>query len=113
MTDTKFTRGPWEMQTPMGDNAPWIVRSGLQCYEWEPIATLGDVFKDLKPNSAAQKRILADAHLIAAGPTMYDALLEAECAVDQLCHGQHPENQCWVTLANIRTALSAARGDAS
>lgn len=64
------TPGPWEVQTPMGDNAPWIVRAGLQSYEWEPIATLGDEFV----TNTAQKRIMADANLMGASQALYDAL---------------------------------------
>lgn len=40
------------------------------------------------------------------------ALASAECAVDQLCTGQDPANECWNTLRAIRSALAKARGEA-
>ena len=43
---------------------------------------------------------------------MLDALLSAEGAVEQLCQGQIPENECWNTLRSIRTAIAKARGEA-
>ena len=39
---------------------------------------------------------------------MLAALREAESAVLELCNGQDPANQCWVTLANIRRAIRLA-----
>lgn len=54
---------------------------------------------------------MANAHLIAAAPDMYDALIQAELASRELCEGQDPENQCWVTLEDIRAALRKARGE--
>lgn len=53
-------------------------------------------------------RNIADAPLIAAAPTMLAALRSAECAVTELCQGQDPANECWVTLHAIRTALIEA-----
>ncbi len=39
---------------------------------------------------------------------MVAALRSAELAVEQLCEGQDPANQCWVTLEEIRSAIVAA-----
>lgn len=61
MTQGKHTPGPWEVQTPMGDGAPWIVQSGKQAYEWEAIAALGDCLEDLNPRSVAARTIAANA----------------------------------------------------
>jgi len=33
-------------------------------------------------------------------------------ASEELCQGQDPANECWVTLATIRAALAKARGEA-
>jgi hypothetical protein len=97
----------------MGDNAPWIVRSGLQSYEWEPIATLGDAFKDLKPNSAAQKRILADAELMAASPALYEALDGLKDILDR-AESNASGNMEWEYVSRrinaARAALALARG---
>ena len=54
----------------------------------------------------------ANGHLIAAAPDMYAALLVAELASEELCQGQDPANECWVTLATIRAAIAKARGEA-
>lgn len=53
----------------------------------------------------------ANARLISAAPEMYDALLSARVAVRELCEGQHPENECWETLARIDAALAKAGAD--
>lgn len=52
----------------------------------------------------------ANGRLMAASKKMYEALLAAELAVAQLCEGQDPANECWVTLSNIREAIAAAGG---
>lgn len=39
---------------------------------------------------------------------MREALLSAEIAVAELCQGQDPANQCWVTLQEVRDAIRAA-----
>ena len=41
---------------------------------------------------------------------MLQTLRVAECAVEQFCNGQDPENQCWVTLSEIRAAIAKATG---
>ena len=38
---------------------------------------------------------------------MADALASAEIAVEELCQGQDPANECWVTLAAIIAARVA------
>lgn len=58
------------------------------------------------------EELTANAHLIAAAPELYAALLVAELASEELCQGQDPANECWVTLATIRAALAKARGEA-
>jgi len=60
----------------------------------------------------ADEELVANAHLLFAAPDMYAALLVAELASEELCQGQDPANECWVTLATIRAALAKARGEA-
>lgn len=52
---------------------------------------------------------LPDARLIAAAPDLLAALWRAEDAVEQLCIGQDPANECWNVLTQIRAALSKAQ----
>lgn len=37
------------------------------------------------------------------------ALREAECCLEQMCIGQHPENECWNVLTNVRRAINEMR----
>ncbi len=107
--------GPWEVETPMGDSSPWIVESGKQAFEWEPIATLGDCLEnDLPPRSAAQRRIEANARLIAAAPCILaalEALLERYTQLVNCgdCGNWNPETEDDVIAA--RAAISKAKGD--
>lgn len=58
----------------------------------------------------ARKQQEANARLIAAAPQMLAALISSEIASAELCQGQDPENQCWVTLGEIRAAIAKASG---
>lgn len=53
-----------------------------------------------------------DARMLAAAPDMYDALLAAELAVEELCRGQDPANECWNVLRRIQGARAKAEGRA-
>ena len=55
---------------------------------------------------------VANLHLFAASWDLLEALRGASCAVEQLCLGQDPANQCWTTLAEIRAAIAKAEGGA-
>lgn len=57
------------------------------------------------PVLVVELRAIADSH-----DAMLAALLQAEIAVEQLCHGQDPANQCWYTLAQIGVAIRKAGG---
>ncbi|TIN82200.1 hypothetical protein [Mesorhizobium sp.] len=52
--------------------------------------------------------IVAPANDIAS--VMLSALKSAEIATQELCYGQDPANQCWVTLQEIRDAIAKAEG---
>ena len=49
------------------------------------------------------------ARLVAAAPDMLAALMSAECAAQELCNGQDKANECWNTLATIRSAIAKAK----
>ncbi|RWN78049.1 MAG: hypothetical protein EOS02_09825 [Mesorhizobium sp.] len=44
--------------------------------------------------------------LAAAVPDLLAALKSAEGAVEELCIEQHPDNQCWVVLKEVRAAIA-------
>lgn len=50
------------------------------------------------------------ARLRAGRGDMLAALLSAEMACAELCQGQDPGNQCWITLAEVRAAIAKAEG---
>jgi hypothetical protein len=50
----------------------------------------------------------ADAALISAAPTMFDALKSAEIAVMEHCEGQDTANECYTILRIIRAAIRKA-----
>lgn len=103
MSDTKFTPGPW--------------REGRS---FEAIVADADTGHDDEKTLAAYgghlvcESVRSDANraLILAAPDLYAALLVAELASEELCQGQDPANECWVTLATIRSALAKAQGEA-
>jgi hypothetical protein len=94
----KHTPGPWRLVDDPEEGKP------AQCIRtkaWD-IATAWGGY------SAAE----ADARLIAAAPDPLAALLVAELASEELCQGQDPANECWITLATIRAAIAKAKGGA-
>ncbi len=99
MSEVIFTKGPWTRD----DNDGYSINR---------------IFADTRGHHAIAEVIgddaetEANAHLIAAAPDLYAALLVAELASEELCQGQDPANECWVTLATIRAALAKARGEA-
>ena len=105
MSDTKFTPGPWSCTkaAPSGDRGIYAAGTGIFAEAYADIRRAGE-------NNAAEAE--ANAHLIAAAPDLYAALLVAELASEELCQGQDPANECWVTLATIRSALAKAQGEA-
>ncbi len=62
-----YTSGPWDVETPMGDESPWIVQAGKPTHEWRCIAMLdGDDIPMLEME--------ANCRLIAAAPDLLVAL---------------------------------------
>lgn len=43
-----------------------------------------------------------------AAPQMFDALLAAQLGLTELCHDQHPDNECWNILRQVTDAITAA-----
>jgi hypothetical protein len=78
MTPTaQFTPGPWSVQDPLGPEQLSIV-AGDAPATWVDIAQIGvDPLEDYSP-TAAQAH--ANAHLIAAAPALYEALLDLATA---------------------------------
>nr|WP_313010796.1 hypothetical protein [Brucella intermedia] len=72
MAETKYTKGPWDWETPLGDDCYSIVQAGLKSYEWQFIAHVhvGIPAEGMMPRQEA----LANARLIAAAPDLYEAL---------------------------------------
>lgn len=62
------------------------------------------------PTCHTPEAYLEKARLMASAPMMLDALNSAEHAVAELCQGQDPANECWNTLAAVRSAILKARG---
>jgi hypothetical protein len=104
MAEAKFTPGPWEVSRPISPEHPWI---DAAC-NLTPSPNGDDYYMSVSGICNA-----ADASLITAAPDLYEALETAELGIQELCNGQHPENECWNTLKTVRAALAKARGDAN
>lgn len=67
----KFTPGPRAVETPMGDDNPWIVEDGKEVYDWRCLAIVpwGKLECDV-PRPEAE----ANACLIRAAPDLYEAV---------------------------------------
>lgn len=117
---TKHTPGPWCIETPMGEDTPWIVEAGKQSYEWHCIAMVpvSQDNEDDLPVPVAK----ANARLIAAAPEML-AALKAILAGDEASIAEleklgfnynstaSPENRRLTDLA--RVAIAKAEGRSS
>ncbi|WAX23109.1 hypothetical protein pA_gene0068 [Vibrio phage 13VT501A] len=92
--ETKFTKGQWACEMPLGSNGFWYVDKKSTQIKSGAICTL---YGDNAQN---------DAHLIAAAPEMYEAL---EDAADLLFQSQ--EKECREHGKEIRALLARARGE--
>ena len=106
MSDTKFTPGPWVVEPVNHDNDGGTLVRLTDYPNPNCVANVWGTESARTPNAEG----IANAHLIAAAPDLYAALLVAELASEELCQGQDPANECWVTLATVRAALAKARG---
>jgi hypothetical protein len=86
MPERKWTQGPWEF-IPRG-NEPEICIKGN--------AIFGHICY------VGSQNFIADAHLIAAAPDLYEALEAAECFCD---------NNGIINGVNVRAILAKARGE--
>ncbi len=72
----------------------------LDAWNWDDImadGALPDVYEASRRAHASESRLI-------------EALKAAELGIEELCHGQHPDNECWNTLRTVRAALSQATG---
>lgn len=110
LAETMHTAGPWVVETPMGDECPWIVEAGKQPWERRCIAQVpaedpvNDEDKDPVAPISIQEA-MANARLIAAAPAMLKALEEIERCIHPSVGG---------ALGAIRkhalAAIAAAKG---
>lgn len=87
-------------------NEPWEAQ-----IDWAPDFPRGSHVFDSHGNEIATNVDGFQATLIAAAPDMYNTLLYAKIAVRQLCEGQDPDRQCWVTYRAICGAIKKAKGE--
>lgn len=83
MNKVSHTPGPWSIETPMGDEVPWIVEADKPTHEWHCIAMVpcnGDEDEDALPLAEAE----ANLRLIASAPELYRAVKLLLSAVDHL-----------------------------
>lgn len=75
---TKHTPGPWTIETPMGEETPWIVEAGKQSYEWRCIAIVPVKPEDEDDLLVPEAR--ANLRLISAAPDLLAAILNSDDA---------------------------------
>lgn len=73
----KHTPGPWTIETPMGDENPWIVEAGKQAYEFRCIAII-PCERDGDEIPIPEAR--ANAALMVAAPDLLAAAMKLEAA---------------------------------
>ena len=101
MTETKFTQGPWKAQfdatgTPIG---VWAGDEDSGHYVCPP--------NDMNPEDTNP----SDLHLIAAAPSLYEALRQLERAFAVGAEGYRAVADRQDALRSARAALRAARGE--
>lgn len=121
MGEPKFTKGPWDADfdtepgrdIPVRVNLPcingvnaWFQVGSAFCFEISEIEYTDGVLHD--------DAVVANAHLIAAAPYLYDMLVQARACI-AYCRRTHPDvqNGDGVPIeALIDAALAKARGEA-
>ena len=114
---SKHTPGPWTLhEEPARTFSDGSVDHGgfrVDAPNVEQLAYLWNASHrwgpDPQPFGASEAH--ANARLIHAAPDMLAALRDAERAVDELCVGQSPENECCLILGRIRAAIAKAEGE--
>jgi hypothetical protein len=103
----KHTPGPWTIETPMGDDLPWLVQADKPTYEWRCIAQLS-LEEDV--DDIPRDEALWNLHLMSAAPEMYKALCDwlsmAETAIRD--YGVTPSRKEQAVLAQAREAIAKA-----
>lgn len=86
---------------------------------WEPLIARWESFgwKVVEVNGKARWQDFASSRPTADSPeyhqafdAMLAALKTAEVVAEELCQGQDPANQCWVSLQEIKDAIAKAEG---
>lgn len=97
MSEAKWTRGPWSVDRDFDE------------FAWSESHAIGDQDGGQVAHTTrgyGEEQQLATAHLIAAAPELYEALVEAEKALRDPMGPYKP-------MHKITLALSKARGDQS
>jgi hypothetical protein len=109
MSDTKFTKGPWDWSSMEGKGGKLWGRAGNLVFDYGSYD--GMWFATYEPETDA-----ANAALISAAPDMFDALEDAIAAMTAETIGTTRMDdpawyaQLWAATAKARAALAKARG---
>lgn len=95
MTEAKFTKGPWHYE---------VISDTVEAGQHTTVCNM-----DIGCNQDENEENIANAHLIAAAPDLYEALyrLTRDCEIAGL--QEQAGFDCWISMAN--TALAKARGE--
>ncbi|MBN8979434.1 MAG: hypothetical protein J0I08_23495 [Rhizobiales bacterium] len=106
MAAATHTPGPWKIRWSRdGSGDVGITADGLP-------NVLAECFADIRASGErASDEAAANARLVATAPELLAALIRAEQTTAELCHGQHPDNECWNVLRQVRAAIAKAKGD--
>lgn len=112
MSKEAFTPGPWHFLEAIGHDDEWSSVNPLTvCSDGND--DLASIFSDADSTvSIPRVQSVANAHLIAAGPEMYEALKDLSEAFQARIDGTGGTNAELRELAAAREALSKARGEA-
>lgn len=118
---SKHTPLPWEVETPMGDDTPWIVETGKEAYEWRMIAmtaSSGDGNESEDDPPVSRTEAMANAEFIVLACNTHDDLVKAleriadECRAAHEMVGKPLGKGSWAALEKIAlAALAKARGE--
>lgn len=114
MSETKFTPGPWLTdQTLVYTLTPVRAADGTQeFYRGQPVvenAWTAHVTRN--KHNIEWAELVANTHLIAAAPDLYEALYKADWLLRAICGpgGNYPDER--EIMAKVRAALAKARGE--